>query len=167
MLYIFGGLPGTGKSTLSALLARKRRACYVRLDAIEQAVRAAGAWEDGSAGYVVAYRMAAQNLAIGVDVVADTVNPLGETRQAWREVAESAGSPFVEIEVVCSDIAEHRARVESRVADIAGLVLPTWQRVAERRLHYDPWTGAHIVLDTAGRAVGACMEELSAALESA
>ena len=43
---------------------------------------------------------------------------------------------------------EHRRRVESRIADIPGLVLPTWRQVLERR--YEPWKTAHVI-DTAGR----------------
>ena len=38
-LYIFAGLPGTGKSELSQNLARERRAVYLRIDTIEQALR--------------------------------------------------------------------------------------------------------------------------------
>lgn len=45
---------------------------------------------------------------------------------------------MVEIEVVCSDPRVHRARVTEREPDIAGLVLPTWQQVVDRR--YEPWT---------------------------
>ncbi|MGI8533050.1 MAG: AAA family ATPase [Geodermatophilaceae bacterium] len=37
MLIVFGGLPGTGKTTLSAALARRLRASYLRVDAIEAA----------------------------------------------------------------------------------------------------------------------------------
>ena len=71
----------------------------------------------------------------------------------WAELPEPPGSgpglrrPVVEIEVVCSDKRQHRLRVESRVTDIDGLVLPTWQRVLDR--YYEPWTTAQVV-DTAG-----------------
>ena len=57
---------------------------------------------------------------------------------------------LLEIEVVCSDEAQHRRRVESRVTDIPGLVLPTWQQILDRR--YEPWKTAHVI-DTAGRTV--------------
>jgi hypothetical protein len=36
LLYIFGGLPGTGKSALSRELARQRGAVHLRFDTIEQ-----------------------------------------------------------------------------------------------------------------------------------
>lgn len=52
-------------------------------------MRAAGTWVDGPAGYIVCYAIASQNLRLGLDVVADTVNPIQVTRQAWRNLAES------------------------------------------------------------------------------
>ena len=54
---------------------------------------------------------------------------------------------MIEIEVVCSDLALHRQRVESRASDIGGLKLPTWDDVMNRP--YEPWDREHLVLDTA------------------
>jgi hypothetical protein len=48
-----------------------------------------------------------------------------DTFEAWREAAGRAGAPWTEIEVVCSDAAEHRRRVETRRSDIAGRAHPT------------------------------------------
>ena len=64
----------------------------------------------------MAYAVAADNLALGRTVIADCVNPWPLTREAWRAVAGRAGVRVVEVEVVCSDVDEHRRRVESRVA---------------------------------------------------
>ncbi|GMA66107.1 AAA family ATPase [Alicyclobacillus fastidiosus] len=151
MLYIFSGLPGTGKSTLSAALARELRATYLRVDVVEQAMRVAGVWGDGPAGYIVCYELASQNLQLGLDVIADTVNPIRETRQAWRDVAQSLDVPFVEIEVICTDKYEHQHRISSRVVDIPGLVLPTWEEIETRQ--YEVWDRDHIVIDTAHQTV--------------
>jgi len=148
MLYIFSGLPGTGKSTLAAALARQKDACYLRIDTIEQALREAGFEIDGPAGYMAAYGVALDNLRLGLRVVADAVNPIAITRQAWHEVARRAGVPHIDIEVVCSDEREHRQRVESRVSDIPGLRLPTWEEVVAR--NYELWQTEHLQLDTAG-----------------
>lgn len=163
MLYIFSGLPGTGKSTLSAALAREFRVTYLRVDVVEQAMRVAGTWVDGPAGYIVCYDIASQNLRLGLDVIADTVNPIHETRQAWREVAESLEIPFLEIEVVCSDEREHRHRIATRVADIPGLALPTWEEVKSR--HYEVWDRDHIVIDTAHQSVAESLVTLREKLD--
>ena len=44
---------------------------------------------------------AEDNLRLACTVVADSVNPLPITREAWRAVAGRAGVPVLEIEVVC------------------------------------------------------------------
>ena len=149
MLVVFGGLPGTGKTTLARQVADRLGATYLRIDTIEQALRSSLALPDdvGPAGYEIAYAVCADNLAFGRTVVADCVNPLQVTRAAWREVAARAASPIFEIETVCSDQAEHRRRVESREIDVPGLVPPTWAAVVAR--DYEPWSGPRMVVDTA------------------
>jgi predicted kinase len=162
MLYIFGGLPAAGKSTLSLRLAQHLHAVHLRIDTIEQAMRDAGATLLGPEGYMAGYAIAGDNLRLGHTVVAESVNPLKLTRDAWRDVAVSAGVPFVEIEVICSNKDEHRRRVESRRVNIAGLQLPTWDQVINRE--YEVWDRAHVVLDTAGENIDQSFEALLSTL---
>lgn len=149
MLYIFGGLPGTGKSELSRYLAQEVNGIYLRIDTIEQAMRDAGITTIGPKGYLIAYNVAGDNLKLGLPVVADSVNPIAITRKAWRDVAIHEGVGFREIEVTCSDKDEHRRRVEERASEVRGLHLPTWEDVRTRA--YERWQGDHIVIDTAGQ----------------
>ena len=157
MLLILGGLPGVGKTEIAAGLALAIGAVHLRIDSIEQAMRTSAVTISGPEGYLVAYAIAGDNLRLGLTVIADSVNPVEATRAAWRGVAKQAGKRYAEIEIVCSDEAEHRHRVESRAADIAGHQLPTWQQVRDRE--YEPWQ-ANIVIDTAGRSIEASVSEL-------
>ncbi|MCA9490342.1 MAG: AAA family ATPase [Myxococcales bacterium] len=157
-LIVFAGLPGSGKSTLSQRLARRLRATYLRIDTVEQALRDLCGLRVEGEGYRLSYRIAADNLRLGVDVVADSCNPIALTRAEWREVATGVGADCVDVEVVCSDPEEHRRRVEGRGATVPGLRLPTWQQVLDREV--EPWPEPPIRIDTAGRTVDACEAEL-------
>ena len=83
---------------------------------------------------------------LGLDVIAECVNPLPITRDAWRAAASRRGARIVEVELVCSDAAEHRARLQARTPDIDGLRNPSWRQVVER--HYEPWGRDRLVIDT-------------------
>jgi predicted kinase len=146
MLIVLSGLPGTGKTTIARQLAIELAAVYLRIDSIEQSIRGAGLPVEG-VGYSVAHAVAEDNLRLGRIVVADCVNPWPLTRSEWRAVADRAGVPRLDVEIVCSDAGEHRRRVEARPADIMGHKLPTWQDVIER--DYRPWDVDRIVIDTA------------------
>jgi predicted kinase len=97
-------------------LARQLDAVYLRIDSIEQAIRDSGVIEKDlyDAGYRVGYAVAEDNLRVGRKVVADSVNPLAVTREAWLAVAHRAQVTALEIEVKCSDPEEDRRRVISR-----------------------------------------------------
>jgi predicted kinase len=164
MLIILGGLPGVGKTTLARELARQLGAVHVRIDSIEQAIRASGvvAGSLDDAGYRAGYAIAEDNLSLGHTVIADCVNPLPVTRNAWVDVASRARVGATEIEITCSDPQEHRRRVETRTTDVPGLRLPTWQEVVER--DYRPWDRERIVIDTAHAGVEQNLKTLRAAL---
>lgn len=165
VLYIFAGLPGSGKTTLSRLLASELDAAHLRIDTIEQALRDLCSIEVKGEGYRLAYRVANDILLSGASVVADSCNPVELTRREWERVAVVLGSRYVNIEVICSDLVEHRRRVEDRMSEISGLRLPTWHEVTARE--YDEWDCERIVVDTSGKTAEEGFEILLAELDAA
>lgn len=158
MLYIFGGLPGTGKTTLSKSLATSINATHIRIDTIEQTLRNNGMETIYDEGYQIAFSVALDNLKNGVSVVADSTNPVAESRAGWISVATQAKASYKEIQVICSDKLEHRTRVETRQSDITNLILPSWESVTSRE--YQPWPSCNVIVDTAGKTVEHSVQEL-------
>ena len=157
-LTVVGGLPAVGKTAVcrevlrlrAEARPRSRPPTWLRIDSIEQALRDSGEMLPGmpaGAGYYVAAAVARDVLTSGGDVLVECVNPLPLTRRLWEETASALGCRFLAVEIVCSDKAEHRRRVQQRVSDIEGLELPDW-RAVERR-DYAPWPEADLHLDTA------------------
>ncbi len=160
MLIIFSGLPGVGKSTTAKELARTIAATYLRVDSVEQAIKNSMLETDDAmdSGYLACYALAKENLLLGNIVVADSVNSIAITRNAWRQVAKDAKSDLCDIEIICSDKTEHQKRVETRKPDIENHKLPSWKEVSDRS--YEPWDVPRIVIDTAGKTISESVKEL-------
>ena len=155
-MVVFSGLPGAGKSALARGVADAIGATYLRIDTIESAiVSTLMPYRDNPVGYVVAERVAADQLVAGRDVVADAVNGVAAARAGWVALAARTGAALRFVEVLCSDAAEHRRRVESRDPEMPGHGVPTWNQVLRRR--YEPWPpelSGRLVVDNIGDAAG-------------
>jgi predicted kinase len=138
LLIVVGGLPAAGKTTVATEPACRTGFAHLRVDTIEQAiVRTTPLTHPvGPVGYVVARDVAGDLLRTGVGVIAECVNPLAITRDAWRDTGLVHGARVPEAEIVCSDPVEHRRRAETRDTGIPGHVPPTWQQIVDRE--YEP-----------------------------
>lgn len=163
-LFIFSGLPASGKTTLSKLLAKSKGAVYLRIDTVEQALRDFS-FDVREEGYGVCCRIALDNLKLGLSVVADSCNPIELTRRAWEEVARTANAEFVNFEIICSDKSAHKRRAETRTTDVRGHKLPTWEEIENREYH--KWQHEHerTVIDTAERTESECFKMLLGAID--
>ena len=159
-----GGLPATGKSTVaSAWPARPASRSSASIGSSRRSsTRPALRQPLGPVGYTVAYGVAAEQLGHGVSVVAECVDPLGVTRDAWRDIAAGHGARLVEVELVCTDQAAHRERARTREVDVAGLRLPDWEQITSRE--YEPWDRDHLVIDTATRTPAEAVAAILAAI---
>jgi len=149
ILVCFSGLPAVGKTTLAKRVASALGAVYLRVDTVEQTMRAGGFSEEQICGngYSVVCSLATENMLLGRQVVADQVNPWALTREMFHEAARAAGGTCLDVEVTCSDLAEHKRRVSERVSDIDGLEPPDWEAVQSRDYH--PWDRPVVKIDTA------------------
>ncbi|MFZ7086586.1 AAA family ATPase [Curtobacterium sp. RRHDQ10] len=150
MLVQVCGLPGAGKSTLSAAIAERLPAVVLRVDAIEAAMwkYAISPEQSGIAAYSVMHAIAIPNLRRGQLVIADAVSSVEPARAGWVATAQEAGVPLRVIEVVCPDSNEHRRRVEQRPNDLPGFTLPTWKQVQRTADEYEPRTDERLIIDS-------------------
>lgn len=153
---MLSGLPGVGKSYFAQALAVRLGAVVVSVDPIEDAIIRSGipmSFETGVAAYEVGAAIAAMQLRNGLTVIADAANDLEVGRDIWRTAADAAAPVQVKvkvIEVTCSDVSLHRARLERRHRGLTEYPEPTWEHVVRRAADAEPWTCPTLVVDSAG-----------------
>src|SRR6476469_9057727 len=104
------------------------KAPYLRVDRIEQAIVM---WSPlahpvGPVGSAVAHELAAEQLALGLDVIVECVNPIALTRDGWAEAGRAAGAAVVEVALMCWKAGGHQHRVGTRISDGEGRAKPAW-----------------------------------------
>lgn len=164
-LYIFSGLPASGKTTIARELAKHTNAVLLRIDTVEQGLKDICNLKNiEGKGYRLSYLIAKDNLTAGNDVIADSVNPWELTRKEWNDVAISVGAKYMNIEIICSDKSEHESRVKNRDVGIQNLKPPTWKDILNRDYH--DWKTPRIAIDTAGKKITESIGELMLELET-
>ncbi|MBA2719515.1 MAG: ATP-binding protein [Chloroflexi bacterium] len=151
MLIVLSGLPATGKTAVAAAVARELRAPLLSVDPIDSALAQVGVDDTdppGLAAYAVVGAIAEDNLALGLTVVVDAVNAVGEAKTFWIELARRLGAPLLVVETVLSDPELHLSRLQGRERDLA-IPEPTWEAVELRRSEWVAWPFAPLVVNAA------------------
>lgn len=165
ILVSLSGLPGVGKTTISKSLSARSKAVHLRVDSVEAALKRSvlNIHPAEDAGYLAIASIAKDNLLLGLDVIADTVNPLEITREFWARTADAASAQLLNVEVICSDKNVHRQRVETRKSDIEGLVVPDWKGVSQRE--FEQWRTDRRVVDTSVSSIKDCAATIACEME--
>lgn len=160
-LIVMSGLPGSGKSTIADRLAQRLKLPIFSVDPIESAIIRSGiprSFETGLAAYLVAETLAREQLKLGNSVIIDAVNAEEEGKDIWRALAREHGLELTVLQVVVSDRALHKQRIEARMRDLYGFSEVTWGMVEAREQVFTAWKEPILILDTA-RAVETNVEE--------
>jgi predicted kinase len=143
------GLPGVGKSSIAHRLATELGICMFELDRIEAPLLERISGDTlGWASYEMLSVLAEDHLALGHSVILDCVTWVRPLRVRWRQLAETRGATFRPIEVVCSDEALHRSRLELRQRASRGPRDVPWTRVENARKLYESWDTPRLELDS-------------------
>ena len=148
-LIVLSGLPGSGKSTIAELLAKRLRLPIFSVDSIESAIVRAGiarSFETGLAAYLVAATLADEQLKLGSSVIIDAVNAEEEAKDVWRGLAKKHGVELIVL-LVTLERSLHRQRLEVRVRNLHGFSEVTWDNVEARRKAFTAWQEPILELD--------------------
>ena len=161
ILFIFSGLPGSGKSTIAQSVSKITKAVYLRIDTIEKGIIELCNFNVQGEGYRLAYRIIEDNLKIGNNVISDQCNPINLTRNEFNNIAISNNCKYLNIEIICSNEEEHKKRIDNRKYP------PTWNEILKRKydknygyMYYEPWEEEHIMIDTYNKSIEECTKEL-------
>jgi predicted kinase len=149
---VFTGLPGTGKSTLSDLLAMEIGApCFSGdwlLGALVPSRVLHGLDRPTSLGlyYNLLGTLIRRQLMLGQSAVLDClIND--EVAAQWANLAAEYGAGILVVQCVCSDEAVHRSRVDGRVRGIPGWHEIDWPHVERMRSEFPELTAEQLTVD--------------------
>jgi adenylylsulfate kinase-like enzyme len=152
ILFIFSGLPCSGKSTLAQNISKILNAVYLRIDTMDKIfLELCNYTVQGGESYTLAQRIIEDNLKVGNNVISDQCNPWKLTRDEFNNVAIKNNCKYINIEIICSNVEEHKKRVKIRG-------YPVWEEIDKWK--YEPWNEEHIIIDTANKTIEECIKEL-------
>lgn len=120
---VFGGVPGTGKSTLAERVGAALGVPVFAGDWLMGALSRFGMRHRrdlGAVGEELLATLAYRQLSTGASAVLDATNQDPATRARWASLAAAVGAAYVPVLCTCTNPDLHRARAERRVRGIPG-----------------------------------------------
>ncbi|WIN00394.1 AAA family ATPase [Actinoplanes oblitus] len=151
-LIVFGGVPGSGKSTVSERVGAALDVPVFALDWLLGALSPFGMrhrTDIMSIGDELLTTLAYRELSAGRSAILDTTSEDPDVRARWASLASAAGAAFVPVVCACGVESLHRERVETRVRGIPGWAdAGDWPNARARLAAFPPWPDA-LLVDTA------------------
>lgn len=155
-LIVFSGLPGAGKSTFAYKTSCKLKLPIFSVDPIESAIIKSGitkSFETGLAAYLIAQRLADEQLGNGISAIIDAVSSVREAKDMWINLAAKYSAQLVIIECILNEDL-HKQRLQKRVRNLFGFSEVKWEQVLKIKIEYTKWNKPKLQIDT-GKPVSA------------
>jgi predicted kinase len=148
-LILFAGMPGSGKTTLARMVARRLKVPAFAKDRVQRVLRDHHlAPENSGDGYYVILDMADEQLSHGLSIILDATFPLDHFRMVASEIAARHKANFCAIYCTCSDDAVWEHRMRQRVQYVPGWRPVGWNDVLRMREYYQPWNNNALTVDS-------------------
>ncbi len=148
-LILFSGMPGSGKTTLARMVARRLGVPAFAKDRVQRVLRDHNLAEASTGdGYYIILDQADEQLSLGLSVILDATFPLDHFRTVASEIAARHRSKFVALYCYCSDDNIWRERMTQRVQYVPGWKPVGWSDVQRMRDYYQPWNDNALHLDS-------------------
>jgi predicted kinase len=142
-------MPGSGKTTLARMVARRLKIPAFAKDRAQRVLRDHHlAPEHSGDGYYVILDMADEQLSFGLSLILDATFPLDHFRTVASETAARHKSKFCAIYCTCSSDEVWQQRMNQRVQYVPGWRPVGWADVLRMREYYQPWNDNALLVDS-------------------
>ncbi|MBI5304877.1 MAG: AAA family ATPase [Chloroflexi bacterium] len=153
VLFVFSGLPGTGKSFLARSLAERLPSVIVQSDFVRKTLVGIPTYSAAESAFIhqVSHAVIARLLARGCRVISDATNLAEWHREKLYRVAADTHAQLVVVRTVAPD-AVIRARLSQRIGerDPRDFSDADWNVYEMLQRELEPVRAPHLVVDTSG-----------------
>lgn len=145
---LIGGLPGSGKSTLSEALASKLKMPLFSKDRLEASIVQNGLAQPNAlndVGYTLLKNLVDEHEKLNQSVIIDFIANKTRVAKLWPSLLSTN---LIVIECICSDRLTHKNRIESRTRGIDGWYELSWEDVEKASREYKPLVADRLIVDS-------------------